>query len=131
MSLPNSTYIDSYIRDGKAAVISLKNLYDTILVGDTDNPTDIFRIPYKDFFIKYKIELSTIVQIYSCPESMFYRPKTMSLELYGTTELWLGLLRLNGMKNITEFHSPVIYVYSPDGIKELINIFFKREEKIT
>ena len=62
---------------------------------------------------------------------MFYKPKMVSMELYGTTELWLSLLRVNEMTNITEFHQPLIKVYNPDQVKELITIFFKREGKNT
>ena len=60
---------------------------------------------------------------------MFYKPKMLSYELYGTTELWLAILRANNMKNISEFHYPIIKVYQPDRLKELIKVFFKREDK--
>jgi hypothetical protein len=59
--------------------------------------------------------------------SMFYRPKSVSLDLYGTTELWLALLRVNDFKSVADFHYNVIKVYSPSDLYELINIFFKRE----
>lgn len=126
MSLPDITYIDKYISEGKKETLSLKNFYETLLVGDIDNSDHIFKIPINDFFIKYRSELSQIVQYYSVPQSMFYQPKSVSYELYGTTELWLGILRLNNMRNITEFHMPIIKIYNPDSVKELINIFFKR-----
>lgn len=130
MALPNNTYIDSFISDGKKSTLSIRNFYDTILVSDVDNRDNIFRVPINDFFIKYQSQLSDSIQYYSLSERMFYRPKTLSLELYGTTELWLSLLRVNGMRNITEFHTPIIKVYAPNDIKEIISIFFKREGKI-
>lgn len=129
--MADNTYMNTYIEEGQKQVISLKNLYDTILVGDADNPDHVFRIPISDFFVKYKDELSPYVEYYNLPESMFYKPKMVSLELYGTTELWLSLLRLNGMKNISEFSMPIIKVYNGIKLKEMINIFFKREKKIT
>jgi hypothetical protein len=91
----------------------------------------VTRIPISDFFIKYRNQLVDSVQYYNLPESYFYKPKSVSLELYDTTELWLSLLRLNAMRNSTEFHLPIIQVYNPTDIKEFINIFFKREGKIT
>lgn len=123
------TYIDQYINDGKKETISLTNLYDTILVGEEDDESNIFRIPINDFFLKYRRELEESKIVYSIPQTMFYKPKMLSYELYGTTELWLAILRANNMKNISEFHYPIIKVYQPDRLKELIKVFFKREDK--
>lgn len=127
----NNTYIDAFIQDGKSDVISLTNLYDSVLVGSTANPDHIFRTAFGDFFLRYHDELEGIVKYFQCPEAMFYKPKMVSAELYGTTELWLALLRVNNMRNITEFHYPLIKIYDPTALKEYINIFFKREGKLT
>lgn len=127
----DNTFMNTYIEEGQKQIISLRNLYDTILVGDKNDPNHIFRIPISDFFVKYRDELSSYIVMYSLPESMFYKPKTVSLELYGTTELWLSLLRVNEMRNISEFSVPIIKVYDNTKLKEMINIFFKREKKIT
>lgn len=131
MSLPNITYIDKYISDGQQSVMSLNNFYETVLVGDIDKPDHIFRVPINDFFIKYSDQLAETIQWYNVPESMFYKPKMVSYELYSTTEMWLALLRLNQMVNTTEFHMPVIKIYNPYSVKELISIFFKREGIVT
>ncbi len=124
------TFIDQYINDGKKATISMNNLYDSILVGDEDDDENIFRIPIDDFFLKYKRELEESKQFYKIPETMYYKPKMVSYELYGTTELWLAILRANNMKNTSEFHYPVIRVYNPNRLKDLIKVFFKRENKM-
>lgn len=129
MSLPNTTYIDSYIQDGQQSVLSIGNFYETMLVGNADKPDHIFRIPISDFFIKYKKELEPAIRVFNVPESMFYKPKMVSYNLYDTTELWLGLLRLNNMRNSTEFYHPIIRIYEPNQLKQLINIFFTREGK--
>lgn len=126
ISKPDITYATQYVNDGKKSSISLRNLYDTMLVVD-ENGNKLFRVPWEDFFIKHQEQLKDCTQYQSVPQSMFYKPKTLSLELYGTTELWLSILRLNGMRNITEFHYPLIQVYNPTELMELINIFFKRE----
>ena len=131
MGSSDQTYIDSYIAEGQKSVLSLQNFYETILTASVDDPTHIIRIPVSDFFLTYRKELEPAVQYYNVSERFFYQPKTLSLELYGTTELWLALLRVNNMRNITEFHLPVIKVYNPTDVKELINILFKREGKIT
>ena len=130
MSLPDTTYMDEYIKNGQFAVLSLKNFYDTMLVSDIDNKNHVFRIPIDDFFLKYRHQLEDAIQYYSVPDSCFYKPKTLSLKLYDTTEMWLALLRLNCMRNVTEFCESIIKVYNPGDVKRLINIFFKREGKI-
>jgi hypothetical protein len=130
MATPNQTYIDTYISDGQKSVLSLKNFYTTILTADINDATHVIRIPIEDFFIRYRKQLEPIIQYYSVADSYFYQPKTLSLELYGTTEMWLSLLRVNDMRNITEFHQPIIKIYNPIEVKELINILFKREGRI-
>lgn len=125
-SQPDITYVTKYISDGNKSVVSLKNLYETLLVTD-EQGNGLYRVPWNDFFIRYKDQLMSSIQFHSVPQSMFYKPKMVSLDLYGTTELWLSLLRLNGLKNITEFNYPIIKVYNPGNLFELINVFFKRE----
>lgn len=130
MAQLDQTYIDTYIKDGQNSVISLKNFYETILTADADNPSHIIRIPIGDFFIKYRNQLAPIVIDYNVSETYYYQPKTLSYDLYNTTEMWLSLLRVNNMRNVTEFHQPVIKIYNPLDVNELINILFKRDGKM-
>lgn len=130
MAEPNITYLNNYINDGQSALINLRKIYDTILVTEADNRNNMFRIPINDIFLKYNEQFADTIQNYALPEFYFYKPKLLSYELYGTTELWLALLRINGMRNISEFNKSIIKVYTPDQIQELIQIFFKRERKI-
>lgn len=123
-------YMNKYIANGEKETLMLRNFYETVLVTNPEDSTDMFRVPLNDFFIQYRDELEEAVEYYSLPQSMFYKPKTLSLSLYGTTELWLALLRVNGMRNISEFCYPLIRVYNSSQLTELINIFFKREGKI-
>lgn len=126
--MPDLTYMDKFINDGQKEPISLKNLYDTMLIGNEDLD-HIFRIPIDDFFLKHRAELDQYIQVYALDQEMFYKPKALSLKMYGTTELWLAILRVNNMRNITEFHMPYIKLYNPGMVKEIIKIFFKREGK--
>lgn len=126
MSLHNATYINQFIQDGNNDSLGIQNFFtSTLLANQTKD--HIIRIPIGDFFVQHMDEFRDIIQIYNIPETMFYRPKMLSLEVYGTTELWLAILRLNKMRNVTEFHKPVILLWNADSIKELINVFFKRE----
>lgn len=130
MSSITKTYMDAAIRDANESVVRLSNFYDTMLSASIDEPTRICRIPLSDFFTRYSKELARTIQYYNLAERYFYQPKTLSLELYGTTELWLSLLRVNHMTNVTEFHLPIIQIYNPIELKELIQILFKRERKL-
>ncbi len=129
--MPDATFMDQYIKDGKTETISLKNLYESMLMGSVDRPEHVYRVPIGDFFIKHHDDIADAIQLYQVPEGMFYKPKMVSMDIYGTTELWLALLRVNGMRNITEFHQPIIRVYNPNMLRDYIDIFFKREKKIT
>jgi hypothetical protein len=122
------TYIDQYIKDGLRDPISMGNFYDSILIGE-DSSDKLFRVPLTDFFIKYHKELNEIKQMYQVPEEMFYKPKMLSYTVYGTTELWLAILRANNMKSTCDFHYPYIWMYNPDRLKDLIKTFMKREGK--
>jgi len=129
--MPDVTYIDRYISDGKAALISLSKFYDTILIVDNNKPEHIFRIPLQDTFLKYREHLANDISMYELPNSFLYKPKLLSIELYGTTEMWLSILRLNNMRNVAEFNRPIVKVYTPASIRDLIQLFFKREGKIS
>lgn len=126
----NVTYIDDFIHDGEKETLSLKNFYSSYLVGDANDENHIFRTPWEDFFLKYKDELDSCIQWRAISQDVYYNPKMLSMTLYGTTEMWLAIMRANGFKNITEFHYPFIKVYNPDVVMELIKIFFKREGKV-
>lgn len=126
-TLPNITYVDTYIDDGNQAIYALKNFYDTMLIGDIDNKNHIIRVPIYDFFLKYRSQLEECVQYFNLPEIFFYKPKSLSFELYESTEMWLALLRLNAMRSIIEFNQPLIKVYNPHQVRELIDIFFRRD----
>lgn len=124
----DTTYIDQSIKDAAKSTIKLPNLYYDVIVSNEDK-TKMFRMPIDDFFLKYKRELEDCKIYYTITEDMFYKPKVLSEQIYGTTELWLAILRANNMRNTTEFHYPIIKVYDPDRLKTLIKVFFKREEK--
>lgn len=128
--MPNQTYIDQYINDGKKDARSLTKLYDTMLVGNVKDTSDIYRVPFNDFFLKYKHELENIIGLYQLDEEYFYKPKALSFMEYGTTEFWLAILRVNDMRSIAEFHQPIIYMYDADALLELVKVFLKREEKM-
>lgn len=132
----NVTYIDRYIIDGQKSQLSLNKFYDSMLctnmpIADNDDTIkDLFRIPVYDMFLRYRSQLEDSVVMRYIDNKYFYKPKTISLSLYGTTEMWTSILRLNKMRNVSEFTKNYIKVYDPDRVVELLQIFLKREEKI-
>ena len=117
------TFIDDFIKNGQTETFSLKNFYETKLItnGNRDH--------YYDFFLEHYKEFEKEIQFYSLSQHMFYRPKTLSYDIYGTTEMWLPILHVNEMISVAEFHKPIIKVYNPNTIFDLISIWFKREGK--
>lgn len=126
----NATFIDKFITDGLHGTMTLRNFYRTILTRDADSSDHIIRIPVEDSFLKYRLQLEETVQIYEISEELFYKPKTVSMQIYQTTEMWLSLLRVNGMLSVADFNIPEIRVYNPDAVQEILGILFKREGKI-
>lgn len=134
--MPDITYLDKYIIDGNKAQLSLNKFYDTILCtnmpmqNNNNEIKDLFRIPLYDMFLKYRSQLEDCVVKYAIDKKYFYQPKMLSLDLYGTAEMWLSILRLNKMRNISEFTKTNILIYDPEMVIERIQIFLKREDKI-
>ena len=126
--MPNVTYIDQFITDGKKDIVRADNLVDSYLVSDPEH-SSIYRSAWDDFFIQHDEELRENLILCRIDKRQYYRPKWVSLQIYGTTELWLSLLRANKMKSVIEFHWPLISVYSPLTLKRLIDVYFKRENK--
>lgn len=126
--MPNVTFIDQYISDGKKELVRQENLKTTVLVSDP-TLTSVYRTTFDDFFIQHQTELRQSLMLCRVPLEMYYRPKAVSKQIYGITELWPALLRANDMKSMADFHYPVINVYSPSRLKQLIDVFFKRDGK--
>lgn len=126
--MSTTTHMTDFISNNLNNNISLNKFYRTLLTVDSEDLSTINRIPYDDFFTRYTGPLSQITVQYIVLPEYFYQPKTVSQMIYGTTELWLGLLRLNKMRNITEFNQDIISIYEPAQLSSLIKIFFNREK---
>lgn len=82
-------------------------------------------IPYESLMNKYKDFLSGLIISEELTEEQkrnyWYKPKTVSFEIYGTTELWDVILILNNAFNIVQFTPNVLKYYDPENLKEYIN----------
>ena len=59
-----------------------------------------------------------------------YSPKKLSLDLYGTVELWGLILQINNMTSATEFNTKKIKVFTNRIFTLLNEIFILESEKI-
>jgi hypothetical protein len=101
------------------------------MAANSNEITNLYRVPLYDTFLRYREQFEPTVMEYDLPQKYFYKPKLVSYEIYQTTEMWIALLRLNKMRNVTEFRKPKIKIYDPDSVTDLIQLFFKREGKIS
>lgn len=120
------TYIDKFLDAINKVPLRLDTEHKSLLVASNPN-IHIFKIPIDDIFIKYRNRLIFAVTATAISSDEFYRPKLVSEKLYGTTELWLALLRLNKMRDITEFCLPEILIYSPAVVQNLLELILQKE----
>ena len=113
--------------------ISYRTLHPTVLLHDHDSNRTI-RIPFSSIVNKYKDFLSNIIMSISLndeeQEMYMYKPKLLSEDLYGTTELWDTILILNDCPSVIDFKPKVINIYDPTELKVILNEIMLIEEEI-
>lgn len=112
--------LSEVIAKGPHNALSLDNL--TMYVKFDD-----FLVPQMNLlFEKYRgVILESCIKVTLSEEVLaayMYRPKYLSLKLYGYTDLWHLLLWINNMTTATQFNKSIIYVFDPDGIDMLEKI---------
>ena len=114
--------IQELIDSVKDMEISYRNLHTNVYIKNKD---DTIKIPYKSILKEYTPFLqSTVLNLQlTAPEVSLYRfkPKKLSYDLYGTTELWSALLEINRMYSIVEFNQEEYKVFDPKEFKTLLN----------
>lgn len=121
----NTTYIEDLVYDGKDAEISYRHLHTNALITTNITSEYAINVPYLSLTNKYKDFLSAIVvNVTLTPEEVTryrYKPKMLSYDLYGTTELWSSLLEINNVVSTIDFSFEKLNVYDPAKINALIN----------
>lgn len=109
--------------------LSYRNIHTDILLRcknkDEDEPSTI-KVPYQSVLRTYLPYFKdTLVESAFKPvEQSIYRfsPKRLSMDLYGTTELWSILLEVNAMVSVSEFSlTKPIKVFDPRPFFEVLN----------
>ena len=102
--------------------ISYRNLHTNVYIKNKD---DVIKIPYKSIIREYLPYLqSSVVELKLSPEEVSkyrFKPKKLSYDLYGTTELLSSLLDLNRLYSIIEFNKEVYKVFEPKEFMTLLN----------
>lgn len=114
--------IGELIESVNDAEISYRNLHTNLFIKSNDA---VIKVPYKSITREYSnffSEAAVIAEL-SSDEYFTYRfkPKKLSYDLYGTTELWSVLLELNGLNSIIEFDLERVKVYEPSTFMKLLN----------
>lgn len=115
--------ISELINSVKDMEVSYRNLHTNIYIKNND---EIIKIPYKSILKDYlNFFKDTLVESdFSVSEIHKYKfkPKKLSYDLYGTTELWSALLEVNNMMSIIDFTlDKPIKVFEPKSFKKLLN----------
>lgn len=117
------TTIQELIESVNEMEISYRNLHTTVNVK---NNNDVIKIPYKSIIREYLPFFNkTVIDVPLTDNDKYtykYKPKKMSLDLYGTTELWSAILEINHMYSITDFTlEKPIKIFDPKEFIPLLN----------
>ena len=104
--------------------ISYDTLHTKAIINDKQTGRRI-KVPFSAFSNKYKDALSSIIITEEMDpikkKEFWYKPKSVSLFYYETTELWADILTLNGCVSIREFTPDVLKIYDPTELKKILN----------
>ena len=122
MSIPVT--MTEQINNAEKWEISYRTLHPSAILKDEFSSRNI-EIPFSSLTNKYRHFLSKIVRTTTLDDKLQarykQRPKLVSYDLYGTTELWNDILILNNCFSTIEFNPVTIKAYNPDKLKEYIN----------
>lgn len=99
------------------------NMQFKVRVGDTITP-------YETIFTRYHNVLKNYIVTRTLTEEEFSKyyqqPKLLSYDIYGTPELWSGLLYINNMVSVANFTKRTIKLFSiniMDILQEVMTIY--------
>lgn len=122
VTVPNN--LQDQIEEVRDMDINYDILHPKANIYDVQSNRNII-IPFHSYANKYRDYLSSIIISEKLSEEdkrkYHYRPKTVSLDKYGTTELWSDILILNDCFNISQFTPDVLKYYDPDEYKDYLN----------
>jgi len=117
--------VEEQINEVKAAELSYRNLHIHAILKDKQSNENI-KVPYASILNNYREFLKSIVielELDEDAENLYeFKPKLLSTHLYGTTEYWADIMKLNNIYSLMDFKpKSVVKVYDPDELKEAIS----------
>lgn len=92
----------------------------------------VIELPYRSITNRFKTYLLACLVRFQLTEEeqedYRFQPKKLSQDLYGTTELWADLLKLNNAVSVTDFKPDYVTVYDPHKFKEYLNEIMMMDE---
>ena len=132
MSIPVS--LSEQITEAEKLEISYKSLHPSYTIYN-EQTDETIELPFSSITNEYKTYLLACVKSIQLSEkekeNYRYSPKKLSYDLYGTTELWADLLKLNGCVSIADFEPDFIRVYDPNTFKEYLNEIMIADSKVS
>lgn len=124
--------ITEQVSNIKNLEISYRVLHPRVQIENTVN-NEVTIVPYSSVVSKYKDFLHEIIITMDLDDKQrvkyMYKPKMLSEDLYGTTELWDTILLLNECVYVSEFKPKTVKVYDPNKFKRYINEIMLLEEE--
>lgn len=113
---PSNCYdLDSEINAGKIIDFSHGNMQFKTTLGD-------MIIPYQTLVCRYRNILSPYIKEITFNDGdyakYYQKPKLLSMDLYGTPELWSSILYINNMVSVANFTKKTIKIFS-SGIESI------------
>lgn len=131
-ALSQCSSIPDLIDYNKSLNISHDKLHFKQSFIDTSGDKIIFNIT--SLVDRYSDVLNKISKDITLSESEYlkyrFQPKLLSLDMYGTIELWSAILQLNNMVSVTEFTQKKIKLFTMDIFHLLNEIFILESSEL-
>ena len=121
-----TTTIEELIESGKGVTISYYNLsfLDMMSNGTWVSVLNVVNDYMPELkAVAYDVELKQSEQ-----QTYFYKPKLLSLDVYGDTELYYIILLMNDMADVKEFTKPIIKMLKKQDMNNLISAIYNAEK---
>lgn len=124
--------METLIKAGKNLDISHEKIHLKAFFTDKGNKKII--INYTSLIDKYQDFMSKIIIDYEMTDEEFikykFQPKKFCMDMYGTTELWSTLLRINNMVSALQFTNKKIKAFTQDIFDVLNEILILEDDKL-
>lgn len=131
MSRPDQTYtIEGFIEAGKGVTLTYQRLSLVNHIGEK------IQFPFKNVFNDYlsDIENSSLLCLIEISDKEFmryqYRPKLLSYDVYGTTDLDFVIMGINRIINPKEFNYKKIKMIRKRDLNELLSNIYNAEKDL-